>query len=320
MQRTPTPTYSRRAQISLFIFMATKSPHPSSAGESFSMDDFEKALEKYDYEFQKGQVVRGKAVSYDSDGVYVDIGAKSLAFVPGQEASIRSIRDLSVALPLDEEHDFLIIREQDADGQVTLSLRQLEAKKVWDELADTQGSGQSLSVRVTGTNKGGVTVDAKGLRGFIPRSHLLERDALESLVGTTLSATIIELNQDTKKLVLSNRLATRAVAFSQFEIGQLVEGKVSGLKPFGVFVDMNGTSGLLHINQISQKYIESLDKYFQPGQIVKVMIADMDEGKGRISLSTKVLENYPGEMLEQMATVMAEADDRQERARKAILG
>lgn len=284
------------------------------------MDDFEKALEKYDYEFQKGQVVRGKAVSYDSDGVYVDIGAKSLAFVPGQEASIRSIRDLSVALPLDEEHDFLIIREQDADGQVTLSLRQLEAKKVWDELADTQGSGQSLSVRVTGTNKGGVTVDAKGLRGFIPRSHLLERDALESLVGTTLSATIIELNQDTKKLVLSNRLATRAVAFSQFEIGQLVEGKVSGLKPFGVFVDLNGASGLLHINQISQKYIESLDKYFQPGQIVKVMIADMDEGKGRISLSTKVLENYPGEMLEQMATVMAEADDRQERARKAILG
>lgn len=284
------------------------------------MDDFEKALEKYDYEFQKGQVVRGKAVSYDSDGVYVDIGAKSLAFVPGQEASIRGIRDLSVALPLDEEYDFLIIREQDADGQVTLSLRQLEAKKVWDELAETQASGQSLSVRVTGTNKGGVTVDAKGLRGFIPRSHLVERDNLESLVGTTLSATIIECNPETKKLVFSNRLATRAVAFSQFAIGQLVEGKVSGLKPFGVFVDLQGASGLLHINQISQKYIESLDKYFQPGQILKVMIADMDEGKGRISLSTKVLENYPGEMLEAMATVMAEADDRQERARKAILG
>jgi len=292
----------------------------SRSAETFSMDDFAKALEGFDYEFQRGQIVRGKVVSYDTNGVYVDIGAKSLAFVPEQEVSIKGVKELSAVLPQDEEAEFLIVREQDADGQVTLSLRQLEIRKVWDRLAEVQESNQSLSVRVTGTNKGGVTVDVQGVRGFIPRSHLVERDNLESLVKTTLTATIIELNQEKGKLVLSNRLASRSAAFSQLEIGQLVEGTISGIKPFGVFVDMNGTSGLLHINQISQKYIESLAKVFQVGQPIKAMIVNLDEGQGRISLSTKVLENFPGEMLESMETVMAEASDRESRARKAILG
>lgn len=284
------------------------------------MDDFAHALESYDYEFQKGQIVRGKVISYDTNGVYVDIGAKSLAFVPEQEVSLRGVKELSAVLPQDEEGEFLIIREQDADGQVTLSLKQLEIRKVWDHLAEVRDSNQSLSVRVTGTNKGGVTVDVQGVRGFIPRSHLVERDNLESLVKTTLTATIIELDQDKKKLVLSNRLASRSVVLSQLEIGQLVEGTVSGIKPFGVFIDMNGTSGLLHINQISQKYIESLSDVFQVGQPIKAMIVNLDEGQGRISLSTKVLENYPGEMLENRDTVMAEASDRESRARKAVLG
>lgn len=293
---------------------------PSRASEAFSMDDFAKALAGFDYEFQRGQIVQGKPVSYDTDGVYVDIGAKSLAFVPEEEVSLYRIKDLSVTLPLNEEQEFLIIREQDADGQVTLSLKQLAIRKTWDRLAELQEEGQSLSVRVTGTNKGGVTVDVQGVRGFIPRSHLLERDDLESLVKTTLTASILELNREKGKLVLSNRLATRSAAFSQLQIGQLVEGKVSGIKPFGVFIDMEGTSGLLHINQVSQKYIESLEKLFQVGQPIKAMIVGLDEGKGRISLSTKVLENFPGEMVEQMDTVIAEADDREGRARKTVLG
>jgi len=299
--------------------MESNTSRPRS-NETFSMDDFANALESYNYEFQKGQIVRGKVVSYDTNGVYVDIGAKSLAFVPEQEVSLRGVKELSAVLPQDEEGEFLIVREQDADGQVTLSLKQLEIRKTWERLAEIQDSNQSLSVRVTGTNKGGVTVDVQGVRGFIPRSHLVERDDLESLVKTTLTATIIELDQDKKKLVLSNRLASRSAAFSQLEIGQLVEGKVSGIKPFGVFVDMNGTSGLLHINQISQKYIESLSTVFQVGQLIKAMIVNLDEGQGRISLSTKVLENYPGEILENLETVMTEAGDREARARKAVLG
>lgn len=300
--------------------MDSKSNQSRSADTPFSMDDFAKALEQYNYDFQKGQVVQGKPISYETDGAFVDIGAKSPAFLPTEEASLRRIADLSAILPLNEEREFLILREQNADGQITLSLREFEIKKAWDRLAELQDTNQSLQVRVTGTNKGGVTVDVRGLRGFIPRSHLVERDDLDALKGTTLSASILELDRERNKLVLSNRLAARSASFSQLEVGQLIEGKVTSIKPFGVFVEFDGTTGLLHINQISKNFVESLPKLFEVGQPIKALIADLDEGKGRISLTTKVLENFPGEMIEKPADVMAEAESRQGRARKVLLG
>jgi small subunit ribosomal protein S1 len=221
-------------------------------------------------------------------------------------------------LPLQEEQEFLIIREQDAEGQVTLSRRQLEIKLLWERLAQMQENNQTVQVRVTGVNKGGVTVDVQGLRAFIPRSHLVERDNLEALKGQTLSASFLEVDYSNKRLVLSNRLATRSSSFSQLEIGQLTEAKITSIQPFGVFVDLNGVSGLLHIKQISQNYIESLPSLFRVGQAIKAVIIDLDEGKGRISLSTRVLENYPGEMLEKMDEVMANAEARANKARKML--
>lgn len=303
-----------------FVIMDSQTSRSSSTDAAFSMDDFAKALEQFDYQFQKGQTVVGKPFTYESDGALVDIGAKSPAFLPTEEASLRRITDLSAIVPLQEEREFLIIREQNADGQVTLSLRQLEIKRVWKRLAEQQEANQSLQVRVTGTNKGGVTVDVQGLRGFIPRSHLVERENLEALVGQTLSATILELKPDQNKLVLSNRLAARSVSFSQLEVGQLIDGKVTSIKPFGVFVEFDGSTGLLHINQISKNYVESLPALFQVGQPVKALIASLDEGKGRIALTTKVLENFPGEMIEKPNDVMAEAESRYGRAKKLLLG
>jgi small subunit ribosomal protein S1 len=282
------------------------------------MEDFAKALEQHDYQFQKGQVVRGRVAGYDSMGAYVDIGGKSAAFLPKEEASLRQVADLVDVLPLEEERDFLITREQDEDGQVTLSVRQLEIKKIWTKLAELQEANQTVQVRVTGTNKGGVTVNVKGLRGFIPRSHLVERNDLEGLVGQTLAASFLEVDPERKKIVLSNRLATRAASFSGLEIGQLVVGTIASIKPFGIFVEFGGTTGLLHINQVSKNYIESLTTLFQIGQPIKAIILDLDEGKGRISLSTKLLENYPGEMIENPAEVIAEAESRQERAQKSL--
>jgi small subunit ribosomal protein S1 len=292
---------------------------PSQANKSsFSRDDFAKALEQHSYQFEKGQVVKGKAFEYTTDGAYIDIGGKSPAFLPVREASLRGLTAVSELLPLQEERDFLIIKEQDADGQVTVSLRQLEVKKVWDKLADMQESGQTVQVRVTGMNKGGVTVDVQGLRGFIPRSHLIERDNLDQLIGQPLMASFLEFDQEREKLVLSQRLASQTARFSEMEIGQLVEGKITNIKPFGLFVDLGGTTGLLHIKQISQSYIDSLPNLFQIGQSIKAVIVDLDEGKSRISLSTRVLENHAGEMLENMAEVMASADARAERARKNL--
>lgn len=294
---------------------ATPSPADKS---SFSRDDFAKALEQQEYHFEKGQVVRGKVFEYASDGAYVDIGGKSAAFLPTQEASLKTGTPLSELVPLNEEREFLIVREQDADGQVTLSLRQLLIKQVWDKLAEMQESGQTVQVRVTGVNKGGVTVNVKGLRGFIPRSHLIDKDNLEELIGQPLNVSFLEFNREAEKLVMSQRLASQSARFSEIELGQLVEGKISNIKPFGLFVDMGGTTGLLHIKQISQNYIENLQNLFQLSQPIKAVVVNLDEGKSRISLSTRVLENYAGEMLENMAEVMASAEARAERARKNI--
>lgn len=288
------------------------------ANSPFTMDDFAKALEKHDYQFQKGQVVHGKVYQLDPDGAYVDIGGKASAFIPRDEASLRAVTDLSEVLPLNEDLEFLIIRDQDAEGQVTLSRRQLEINHIWERLVQMQENSQTVQVRVANVNKGGVTVEILGLRGFIPRSHLVERDNLESLKGQTLTTGFLEVDRSNNKLILSQRIAVRSANFSLFEVGQLVSGKVTGMKPFGVFVDLDGTSALLHIKQVSQKFIDNLEKIFQIGQQLQAVILDIDQGKGRVALSTRILENFPGEMLENMNEVMASAEARAERARKKL--
>lgn len=286
-----------------------------AANPTFSQEDFARALNQYDYQFQKGQVVRGKIFELGSEGAYVDIGGKSSGFVPAKEAGLRRVRDLSEVLPLHEDMNFLVISEQNADGQVTLSRRQMELNEAWDELLECQASGQSVQIYVTGTNRGGITGEVNGLRGFIPRSHLVEQQDLESLVGQTLTADFLEADRENNKLVLSQRQAARAAAMSQLIPGSLVTGTVANIKPYGVFVNLNGATGLLHIKQISQKRIESLESLFQIRQQIKVTIVEIDEWKGRISLSTKNLESYPGELLENWDEVMATAEERHEKAK-----
>ena len=291
----------------------------TSSAEIFSMDDFAKALDAEVVSFEKDQIVRGKIHSYDSDGVYVDIKGKSLAFVPAAEVAADESADLSGLLPIGDEQEFVIIREQNADGQVTLSKRQLQVKYAWSQVGDIQSNKESIQVRVTGVNKGGVTVSFQGIRGFIPRSQLVERDHA-ALVGTSISAVIIEANQETNKLVFSQRKATRSASFAQLEQGQLITGLVVGMKPFGVFVEFDKNTGLIYIKQISQNRVEDCEKLFTIGQEIKAMIIELDEPNGKISLSTRVLENHPGEMLENMAEVMASAEERSEKAAKKLFG
>jgi small subunit ribosomal protein S1 len=291
----------------------------SASAEIFSMDDFAKALDAEVVSFEKDQLVRGKIHSYDSDGIYVDINGKSLAFVPAAEVAADESADLSALVPIGDEQEFLIIREQNADGQVTLSKLQLQAKYAWNQVDEMQSNKESVQLRVTGVNKGGVTVNFQGIRGFIPRSQLVERDH-ESLVGTTIPGIIIEADKEKNKLVFSQRKATRTASFSQLERGQLVSGIIVGIKTFGAFVEFNGNTGLIYIKQISENRVEACDKIFTIGQEIKAMIIDLDEANGKISLSTRVLENHPGEMLEQMSEVMASAEARSERAAKKLFG
>ena len=294
---------------------STPSQEPNS---SFSLDDFAQALDQYNFQFKRGQTVRGKVSDYGSEGAYIDIGGKSPGFVPLQEASLERVTNLSEVLPRHEEIEFLIVREQDAEGQVILSRRQLQIQQVWNHLSELAENGSSVQMRVTGTNRGGVTGEVEGLRAFIPRSHLVEKEDLDSLVGQSLGATFLEINPEQNKLVLSQRQAARAAVISKLEPGQLVEGTVASIKPYGVFVNLDNVTGLLHIKQVSGSHVDSLTTLFKIGQPIKVMIADLDEVKNRISLSTKVLENYPGEILEKLDEVMASASERAEKARRKV--
>jgi small subunit ribosomal protein S1 len=280
---------------------------------TFSADDFAQALAQHDFNFEVGQTVDGKPVSHDNDGVYVDIGGKATAFLPLEEISRFAQPDLEALVPLNEEREFLIVKGEDAEGKVTLSIRRLEIKALWKRLVQLEADGQTVEVFVTGLNKGGVTVDVEGLRGFIPRSHLTERDNLEALKGQTLTAGFLEVDPDRNKLVLSNRQATRSTRINELEIGQLVSGTVRDLKPFGAFIDLQGVSGLLHIKQVSQAYIPDLAKVLSIGSTIQAIVLDLDPGRGRISLSTQVLENRPGEIVECLEQVMSEAENRARR-------
>lgn len=281
---------------------------------AFSMDDFAKALDQYDYQFEKGQIVRGRVDQHTSDGAYIDIGGKSSAFIPLREISLENVTSIAEALPIGAEFDFLITRGQDAEGQVTLSLRQLLLQKAWENAREISESGKSVQLRVTGVNKGGVTGEVEGLKGFIPRSHLIEKNDLDSLIGQLLTATFIQIDQENNKLVLSQREIARANAISQLAVGKLLSGTVVKLQPYGVFVDCGGVTGLLHAKQVTGAFFNSPMTFFKVGQAIQVVVAEIDEYKNRISLSTKILEAHPGEILENFAEVMETAAERLKQA------
>ena len=286
---------------------------------TFSAEDFAKALEQQDYQFERGSVVTGKVETHESDGAYVDIGGKSAAFLPTKEASIESDAKLEEILPIGTERKFLIIKDQDANGQMVISIRAMEIKALWEKLQERQENGDVIEVTISGSNKGGVTADVSGLRAFIPRSHLAKRvEDLDSLMGQTISVAFLEVNEETNKLLLSERVAARASAMSHLTKGELIEGTIASLKPFGAFVDFGGASGLLHIKQISKSYVSALGDVFKVGDPIKAVVLNIDDERGRVALSTQVLEKYPGEIIKDMATVMAEAEERAQNVGKTL--
>jgi small subunit ribosomal protein S1 len=283
---------------------ATKNIQP------FSADDFANALAEHNYEFAVGQIVKGKVISVESSGIYIDIGAKSLGFLPIEEAGVSRSTD---AFTIGNEYECLIIGNQNADGEVKLSVRRLLFKQAWQTLRDYQAESKVFETKVIGTNSGGVIVDAVGLRGFVPRSHLASSTDLAALVGKIIPVMVLDADETRKKLVLSNRQAAKQSAMSQVSKGQLIQGKVTNIRPFGVFVEFAGVSGLLHNKEISQKSVSDPTHVFQIHDEIKAVVVDIDESRDRIALSTKILELHAGEMLDNSAQVFAEAAERLEK-------
>ena len=293
---------------------------PSRSVDDFDFDEeaFLAALDEQDFVGTTGEVVSGTVIGLESDGVYVDIGGKAPGFMPKKEAGLGVITNLKERFPKGLQVEVLVTREQNADGMVTVSARALALRQSWEKVRALEKEGKVLQVKVNGFNRGGITCDVEGLRGFVPRSQLQEGENHEALVGKTLGVAFLEVNPETRKLVLSEKKAATAALFQNLEVGQLVEGQVVSVKPYGLFVDLGGISGLLHQSVITGGQMRDLREVFDQGDRVKALITELDPGRGRIALNTALLEGQPGELLIERDKVMAEAADRANRARNVL--
>jgi len=293
---------------------------PSRTVDDFDFDEeaFLAALDENEPVGTTGDVVQGKVIGIESDGVYVDIGGKAPGFMPKKECGLGVITNLKERFPAGLPIEVLVTREQNADGMVTISARALALRQSWDKLRQQEKDGKVVQVKINGFNRGGVTCDLEGLRGFIPRSQLQDGEQHEALMGKTIGVSFLEVNPETRKLVLSEKKAATAARFSALEVGQLVEGKVVALKPYGFFVDLGGVSGLLHQSSVTGGVLRDLREAFEVGESIKALVTQVDPGRGRIALNTALLEGQPGELLVEKAKVMAEAEDRATRARSLI--
>ena len=301
---------------------ATEGRRPQATAQPRTVDDFDfdeeaflAALDENAPVGTTGEVVQGVVIGLESDGVYVDIGGKAPGFMPKNECGLGVITNLKERFPKGMPVEVLVTREQNADGMVTISARALALRQSWEKVRQLEKEGKVVQVKVNGYNRGGVTCDLEGLRGFIPRSQLNEGENHEVLVGKTLGVAFLEVNPETRKLVLSEKKAATAARFATLEVGQLVEGQVVSIKPYGYFVDLGGVSGLLHHSCVTGGVLRDLREGFQQGEHLKALITSIDPARGRIALNTALLEGPPGELLIAKDTVMAEAADRANRAR-----
>jgi small subunit ribosomal protein S1 len=296
---------------------ATTSSRPARTVDDFDFDEdaFLAALDENEPVGATGDVVTGTVISAESDGVYIDIGGKAPGFMPKAEAGLGVIGNLKERFPKGQPVEVLVTREQNADGMVTISARALALRQSWDKLKQLEAAGKVVQVKVSGFNRGGVTCDLEGLRGFIPRSQLLNGENHEQLVGTSFAVAFLEVNAETRKLVLSEKRAASASLLSGLEVGQLVDGQVVSVKPYGFFVDLGGVSGLLHQSSITGVHLRDIREAFSQGERLKALVTQIDPSRGRIALNTALLETQPGELLTAKETVMAEAEDRANRAR-----
>jgi small subunit ribosomal protein S1 len=267
--------------------------------DTFSNSEFETLLDQYDYKFKKGDLVKGTVWSYDSEGVIVDIGAKTSAIVPAREAMLDTSEPLEKTLEKGEEYEFLIIKEEDDDGKFILSRKKVDLAYNWKELEKIKDADEVILGTVVSCVKGGVLVDILGIRGFVPSSHLRCRES-EIKVGDKIELKILTLDSQQNNFILSNKKAfsenvedAKKTVFSQIEVGQIVKGDVVRIADFGAFIDIGGVDGLLPLSQISWRWVDHPADLLKVGDKIDVEVIGVDLDKHRVSLSLKNLESDP---------------------------
>lgn len=249
-----------------------------------------------------GEVVEGKVLSVRKHEVLIDLGPYGVGLVPRRE--LGSSRSLAVG---DEVAASIVDTELD-NGYSLLSLRKAAKDKGWDELAAKVESGEIIEVSPYDANRGGLLVEYEGVRGFLPVSQLsaehyprvgsndkeeiLQR--LNVLINQTLKVRILDADRKANKLIFSEKEAVKeglAARFEKLAIGDTVKGVVTGVVDYGVFVNVEGIEGLVHISEISWERVNNPNDYVKVGQTIDAKIIAID--KDRLSLSMKQLSEDP---------------------------
>ena len=253
------------------------------------------------HSLRRGEVLEGTIIAVNRDGVIVDIASKSEGMIPVNEMHSLGAEPLSHVAVGDRVVAY-VVQPETAEGEVLLSLDRARGERGWRQLQTLFESGESFEAEVTGFNKGGLLVNVEGVAAFVPLSQLValrsERTetgaGLAHAVGSSLRLKVIELNRRRNRVILSERGALQEWRSQQkdrllteLEEGEVRKGRVSSIRSFGVFVDLGGADGLVHLSEISWDRAQSPEELFKIGDEVDVYVMKVDSEKKKIALSVR---------------------------------
>ncbi|KAB8138498.1 30S ribosomal protein S1 [Gracilibacillus oryzae] len=244
-------------------------------------------------ELSVGDIVKGKVVKVEEKHVLVDIGYKVEGIVPISELSALRIETASDVVSEGDELELQIKKVE--DEEIVLSKKAVVAEKAWEDLQQKFEANETIEAVVKDVVKGGLVVDV-GLRGFIPAS-LVETHFVEDFADyqdKSITLKIVELDKEQNRIILSHRAVLeedaktkKADLLESLEEGQEIDGTVQRITDFGVFVDIGGIDGLVHISQLSHTHVEKASDVVAEGDSIRVKVLSVDKEKERISLSHK---------------------------------
>ena len=269
--------------------------------DTIEPQDFPEILEQSMIEFSNGDIIEGTVVSVDRNEIMVDVGYKSEGIIPSRELTVKKDIDPRTILKPGEIIQALVITKEDDAGRLLLSVKRAKYEQAWKDIQALTEAGGTVKGTVVEIVKGGLIVDI-GVRGFLPASLVDVRRIkdLESFLGKEIEAKVVEFDRQRNNIVLSRKafmeedLAEERQDFlDNLEVGNIKEGKISSIVNFGAFVDIGGMDGLVHVSELSWRHVENPNEVVQVGDDVKVKVLDIDNEKGRISLSIKQVTEDP---------------------------
>lgn len=293
---------------------------PATPG--ISMDQL--LIESYNLPTSRvGDILDGTIVSITPTEITVDVGAKSEGIISGRELE-RLGADVLSALKVGDQIVTYVVRPEDKDGHIVLSLARAQQERDWREAERLYQTQEVFEATVTGFNRGGLVVRMGKVRGFVPASQLVSARAEDAtsaedsesnasseqrwahMVGQKLQLKVIEIDRRRNRLILSERLAVRDWRKEQKERllnslqrGDVRKGTVTSLQPFGAFIDLGGADGLIHLSELSWGRVSHPREVLQVGQEVEVYVLNVDREKRRIGLSLRRLQPEPWSVVTQ---------------------